>query len=141
MSRDDAEVGRWVETMRRAIDAWNREDLEGFLETWHPECEWRPAFPRSLEGVGKVYRGREGIAQAWRGVRAVWDEYRLDPEDAEVVGDSLIAIGRVHARGKESGVALDSGWSALASFRDGLAISAWDWLDREEAARAARRPG
>jgi ketosteroid isomerase-like protein len=59
-----------VETMKRAIEAWNREDLDAFLTTWHPECEWRPAFPRSLEGVGVVHRGHEGIARAWHGVRA-----------------------------------------------------------------------
>ena len=140
MAQDNLEVRRWIENMRGAISAWNLEDLDAFLETWHPECEWRPAFPRSLEGIGKIYRGHEGIAQAWRGVRGVWDEYRLDPEDAEVVGDRLVAIGRVYARGKGSGVELNSGWSALARFRDGLAISAWDWLDREEAARAAHRP-
>jgi ketosteroid isomerase-like protein len=128
---------QWLESARRAIDAWNREDLNAFLETWHPECEWRPAFPRSLEGVGAVYHGREGIARAWRGVRAVWEEYRLDPEDAQVVGGKLVVVGRVYARGKESGLELDSGWSAVISFRDGMAISAWDWLDRDEALKAA----
>jgi ketosteroid isomerase-like protein len=137
MSQENVETSVWIQTMRRAIGAWNREDLDAFLETWHPECEWRPAFPRSLEKVGGVYRGRDGIAQAWHGVRGVWAEYRLDPEDAQVVGRQLVAVGRVYARGIASGLELDSGWSALASFRDGLAISAWDWLDRDEAFRAA----
>jgi ketosteroid isomerase-like protein len=137
MSLENVEGAQWIGNMRRAIDAWNREDLDAFLETWHPDCEWRPAFPRSLEGVGTIYRGRDGIARAWRGVRAVWEEYRLSPEDARVVGDKLVAVGRVSARGKESGVELDSGWSALATFRDGLAITAWDWLDRDEALTAA----
>ena len=137
MSLENVETSMWTQTMRRAIEAWNREDLEAFLETWHPECEWRPAFPRSLEQLGVVYRGHEGIARAWHGVRGVWAEYRLDPEDAQVVGQQLVAVGRVYARGIASGLQLDSGWSALASFRDGLAISAWDWLDRGEALRAA----
>ncbi len=139
MSRENVEgveAARWIETTQVAIDAWNREDLDAFLATWHPECEWRPAFPRSLEGVGTIYRGHEGIARAWRGVRAVWAEYRLDPEEARVVGNKLVAVGRVYARGRESGLKLDSGWSALAGFRDGLAITAWDWLDRDEALRA-----
>jgi ketosteroid isomerase-like protein len=137
MSQENVEAVAWIENMRRAIDAWNGEDLDAFLETWHRDCEWRPAFPRSLEGVGTIYRGREGIARAWRGVRAVWEEYLLHPEDAQVVGDKLVVVGRVSARGRESGVKLDSGWSALATLRDGLAISAWDWLDRDEAFRAA----
>ena len=136
MSRENVEMQAEIETARRAIDAWNQEDLAAFLETWHPECEWRPAFPRSLEGVGTVYRGREGVERAWHGVRAVWEEYRLDPEDARSVGGRLVVVGRVSARGKESGLSLDSGWSALASFRDALALSAWDWLDRHAALEA-----
>jgi ketosteroid isomerase-like protein len=136
MPQENVEITQWLANARRSIDAWNREDLDAFLETWHPDCEWRPAFPRSLEGVGAVYHGREGIARAWRGVRAVWEEYRLDPEDAQVVEGSLVVVGRVYARGKESGLELDSGWSAVISFRDGVAISAWDWLDRDEALKA-----
>ena len=126
-----------IETMRRAIEAWNREDLDAFLGMWHPECQWRPAFPRSLEGVGVVYRGREGIARAWHGVRGVWAEYQLAPESTQLVGDQLVAVGQVSARGIASGLELDSGWSALASFRDGLVMKAWDWLDRDEAFKAA----
>ena len=92
-------------------------------------------FPKS-RGVGGVFRGREGIERAWRGVRAVWEEYQLDVEDAQVVGEQLVVVGRVHARGKESGLALESGWSAVVSFRDGMPVSAWDWLDRDEALKA-----
>jgi ketosteroid isomerase-like protein len=134
----DREVGSedWVETARRAIEAWNRVDLDAFLETWHPECEWRPAFPRSLEGVGIVYRGRDGIARAWHGVRAVWAVYLLDPEDAQLVGGKLVVVGQVSGRGRQSGLELESGWSALAGYRDGLLISAWDWLDRDAAFEA-----
>ena len=137
MSQENVETAAWIETLQRGIDAWNRQDLDAFLETWHLECEWRPAFPRSLEGVGTVYRGHEGIARAWHGVRAVWDEYRLEPEDARVVGDQLVATGHVYAHGKESGLDLDSGWSALITIRDGLALSAFDWLDRDTALEAA----
>jgi ketosteroid isomerase-like protein len=133
MPQENVESAFWIETARCAIDAWNREDLDAFLNAWHPDCEWRPAFPRSLEGVGTTYRGREGIERAWRGVRAVWDEYRLDPEDTKIVGERLVIVGRVSAQGRESGLDLDSGWSALATFRDRLFISAFDWLDRDAA--------
>src|ERR1044071_5487243 len=69
MSQENVEITEGFENLRRGVEAWNREDLDAFLETWHPDCEWRPAFPRSLEGVGAVYQGREGIARAWEGVR------------------------------------------------------------------------
>jgi hypothetical protein len=63
MSQENLEAASWIESLGRAIDAWNRPDLDAFLETWHRDCEWRPAFPRSLEGVGTTYRGRDGIAR------------------------------------------------------------------------------
>jgi hypothetical protein len=44
------------------------------------------------------------------------------PEDAQIVGE---AVGHVVARGRESGLELDSGWSGLASYRDELTVSAW----------------
>jgi ketosteroid isomerase-like protein len=119
MSQEKGTTEAWIETARRLIEAWNREDIDAFLDAWHPDCEWRPAFPRSLEGVGTPYRGHDGIARAWHGVRGVWDEYQLQPEDAQVVGDQLVVVGRVSGRGKESGLTLDSGWSAVVGFRDG----------------------
>ena len=137
MSSGSGSAGEWMTTVQAGIEAWNRKDLTAFLAMWHPDCEWRPAFPRSLEGVGVVYRGSDDIVRAWNGVRAVWEEYRLEPEDARVVDDQLVVTGRIFARGKESGLELESGWSALVGFRDGLAVSAWDWLDRDEAPKAA----
>ena len=62
------------------------------------------------------------------------------PEDAQVVSARLVVVGEVVARGRESGLELDSGWSGLASYRDELTLSAWDWLDRDEALEAAGLP-
>ena len=52
--------------LKRAIEAWNTGDLDGFLESWHAAAEWRPAFPKGTEGTGSVFRGPEGVAEAWR---------------------------------------------------------------------------
>jgi ketosteroid isomerase-like protein len=49
-----------VETISRAIDAWNRRDLDGFLAGAHPDLEWHPALPAGVEGSGSVYRGHDG---------------------------------------------------------------------------------
>ena len=112
-------------------------DLDGFLEVWHPECEWRPAFPKGTEGSGSVFRGLEEISQAWRGVRAAWDEYRLDVHDARQVDDgALVVLGAIYARGAGSGIELESEWSAVLRFQDSRVVSAWDWLDHRSALEA-----
>ena len=119
-----------------AIDAWNRIDLPAFLETWHAEAEWRPAFPQGTEGAGSVFRGREEIARAWENVRAAWAEYRVEADDVRVVGDDLLILGRIYARGAISDVEIDSAWSAVVRFREGTIVSAWDWLDHESGLEA-----
>jgi ketosteroid isomerase-like protein len=119
-----------------AVDAWNRLDLPAFLDTWHPEAEWRPAFPQGTEGAGAVFRGPEEIEQAWHNVRSAWEEYRLDITDARPVGDQLLVLGHLYARGAMSGVEVDSAWSAVVRFRDGKIVRAWDWLDHDHGLEA-----
>ena len=125
-----------VENARLAIEAWNRQDLPAFLETWDHEAEWRPAFPAGTEGSGAVFRGREEIALAWHGVREAWSEYQVSADEARMVGDALLVLGRIHARGAHSDVEIDAKWSAVVRFRGGKAISAWDWLDHDRALKA-----
>jgi ketosteroid isomerase-like protein len=130
-----------VEVATRAIDAWNRCDLVAFLQEWHSDCEWRPAFPKGTEGTGSVFRGHEGIDRAWGAVRVAWTVYRLDVEEARTVGDELLVLGDIFARGARRGIELESPWGAVVRFRDRKLMSAWDWLSREEALKAVGLAG
>ncbi len=84
-----------------------------------------------------VYRGREGVREAWGNVRAAWTEYRLEVENARMAGEDLVVLGHIYVRGAASGVEIDSDWSAIVRFRDDKVISAWDWLDHAHAVEAA----
>jgi ketosteroid isomerase-like protein len=98
--------------------------------------EWRPAFPAGTEGRGGIFRGHTEIARAWRGVREAWSEYRVDADEARMVGDALLVLGRIHGRGAHSDIEINSEWSAVVRFRDGKAISIWDWLDHDHPLKA-----
>ena len=52
-------------------------------------------------------------------------------------GEDLVVLGHIYLRGAESGVELDSPWSAVVRFRDGRLVRAWDWLDHSPALEAA----
>jgi ketosteroid isomerase-like protein len=53
-----------IEVVRSAFAAWNRGDLDAWLETFHPRAEWRTsgAFP----GFKPAYYGDDGRAVALR---------------------------------------------------------------------------
>lgn len=69
-------------------------------------------------------------------MRVAWTVYRLDVDEARAVGDELLVLGHIFARGAISEVELESPWGAVVRFRDGKIVSAWDWLSREEALKA-----
>jgi ketosteroid isomerase-like protein len=125
-----------VEIASRAIEAWNKLDLDAFMAVWHPEAEWRPAFPKGTQGTGSVFRGLDGIREAWHNVRTAWSVYQVEPQEVRMVGDALLVLGRIHARGEASGIEIDSDWSAVLRYRHGKVVSAWDWLDYKSALEA-----
>ncbi|HST33010.1 MAG TPA: nuclear transport factor 2 family protein [Solirubrobacteraceae bacterium] len=111
-----------------AIEAWNREDLPAFLATLAERAEWRPAFPKGTEGTGGVFGGHAEIEQAWHSVRDAWSEYQVSAEEVRLVGEELLVLGRIYARGRSSGLEIRSEWSAVVEVRDGQIVKAWDWL-------------
>jgi len=134
--RDYGDVGETEVAAASAIAAWNQLDLEAFMLGWHPDAEWRPAFPEGTQGAGAVFRGHGGIREAWHNARSAWSLYQVEPHEIRPVGESLLVLGRIHARGKASSIEIDSAWSAVLEFRDGAVSSAWDWLDHQSALRA-----
>jgi hypothetical protein len=74
-----------VETISRAIDAWNRGDLDGFLAGAHPDIEWHPVLPAGVEGSGGVYRGHDEARQFWAEFWAMFDEFRIAIQSARAV--------------------------------------------------------
>ena len=126
-----------VEAFRRATDAYNRRDVEALLDEAHPEVEWHPVIMARLEGDTTVYRGHGGIRNLFRDMEGAFAELRTDYPDIREVGDLILAIGSVHARGRESGAEIESSVASVIEFRDGKAIRVQPYLDPEDALEAA----
>ena len=87
-----------IATAQRAIEAWNRLDLDGSSKRGHPDAEWRPAFPKGTEGTGGVFRGHEGIIrETWLNVRAGWAGYRVEGGEARMVGENLLILECIYS--------------------------------------------
>ncbi len=61
-----------VEIVQRALEAWQREDLETWISGFDPSVEWYGALERLLEGPESVYRGHEGIRRPGTSIRLSW---------------------------------------------------------------------
>ena len=95
-----------MELYRRAIDAFNRRDLDAFLSMFDPEVQFFSRF-LELEGGGP-YRGNEGLRSWWDELFDVSPDFRGDIEEIRNLGDNaVIARVRFHGHGAESSVPMD----------------------------------
>ena len=123
-----------MELARRAFAAFAARDLAGVLEVLDEDVEFLPVTANLTTG-GRPYRGHDGMTRYLDDVARVWDELRVYPEEFRDLGETLVALGRMHGRG--GGMILDrpTGW--VWRFRDGKVVSIRVYASREEALRAA----
>jgi ketosteroid isomerase-like protein len=124
------------EVVRSALAAFDQQDIETLLEWCTEDVEMRSAIVGGAEA--NVYRGHDGMRQWQRERDEAFDEIALSLHETHEIGDLVVALGHLHARGAASGVSLDaeSGW--VVSVRDGRIASLHGYLDHESALAAAR---
>jgi ketosteroid isomerase-like protein len=127
--------------VRQGSEAANRRDFELLFLGFDPEIELE--LPESLAGgyvppdlVG-VHRGHNGYRRMWAGLMDVWEDLRLEPEEAIDLGDRLLLAGRVKGHARLSGIPIDQPLFQLFTLRRGLVIRQRDFAERSQAIEAA----
>ena len=126
MSRDNVEI------VRRAYDHLSRVgDFPWDLIDPEVEVHDPPSLPDS-----EIRHGREGLRATLESVTNSFDDVVFEVEDIHDAGEDVVVFIRMHARGKESGVALDVAVAHLITLGNGklMRIRA---MGREEAMEAA----
>ncbi len=117
----------------RAISGKSPEDLYRLLDAG---VEWLP-INAALEGA--PYRGHEGVQRWTDEMSRDWDAFEALPtEFHDLGGERLLALGTWRARGRSSGVELDSQPAAwLIQFRNQKIVRMQTFTDRAKALEAA----
>jgi ketosteroid isomerase-like protein len=124
-----------VELARRAFDLWNSGDVDAWVELHHPEIEWFSEIAARLEGAGTVYSGRAGMRRFWDDWHSVWD-LTIEISEFRDLGDAVIALGRMRAHGKTSGIDLEAPVAYVGEFDGGLVRKIRAYLDPNQALEA-----
>ena len=124
-----------VDAVRRCLDGWNRGDVDAWLESAHPEIEFYSEIARRMEGAETVSRGEAELRRFWDDWHAVWS---MTIEVAEIrdLGDTVVVLGRMLARGEASGVDLEQPVAYVFEFEGGLARTVRANLDPQLALEA-----
>ncbi len=126
-----------VDSFRRLADANNRRDVEAALAELDTEVEWYDAAPMLLGGGATVYSGHDGIRDLIREIWEALDETRIEFAEIRDLGDRIVATGRLHMRGRGSGIEMESPYGVVADYANGKATRVWTYLDNNKALEAA----
>ena len=126
-----------VEAFKRADGAFNRGDVEAVLEVIDPEVEFHDVFAQMLGGEAMVYRGHAGVREWFGDVSGAFAELHTEYSEIRDLGDRLVAIGHLRARGSESGAAIESPFGTVTQWKTGKMTRLRAYLDPEEALEAA----
>jgi ketosteroid isomerase-like protein len=124
-----------VDLVRRGLDAFNRKDAVALVETLDPDAELVP-MRSVLEGG--AYQGHQGLRRFMEEMDDDWESFQLAGEEFRAVGqDRVLVLGRVVARGRASGVDVDSPAAWLCYVRAGRVARVRFYSDPAEAIEAA----
>ena len=126
-----------IEVAERLAPAFNRRDLNAFLDLLAPDVEWVP-----LLGVleGRAYRGHEEIRQWIEALATDWEIFEVYYDELQDLGDQVLALGGWRGRGRASGVELgDRPATWLIDLQAGKVTRLQTFTDRAEALAAVGR--
>jgi ketosteroid isomerase-like protein len=123
-----------VELARAAFDAFSARDVEAALAVMAEDVEFLPVTANLTTG-GVPYRGHDGIRSYLEDVGRVWDELRVYPSEYRDMGETVVALGRIHGRGGGMIIDRPTGW--VWRCLNGKIVFGRVYASQEEALRAA----
>ena len=127
-----------METVQRAVEAWNADDLDAFLAQLAADVEWHPAIERGLEGKATTYRGHDGARKIWRQVRdEAWERLTNRPQEFRDLGESVLALGHIDLTARATAIEFSQELGEVFDLRAGKIIRIHDFLTHAEAIEAA----
>jgi len=122
-----------VEVVRRCLEAWNRGDLDAWVELFDEQAEF---FALRSQLEGEPYRGHEGLRQFLVDFDGEWEYVRFSRLEIRDAGEQVVALAQWDARGRASGIELHVPVGLVATVRRGRIINLRFFSDPEEALKA-----
>jgi ketosteroid isomerase-like protein len=122
--------------IRRAFDAWNARDVEGWLADVHPDGEYQPGIVVGRpEGERVVYRGHEELRGFFDEWHSTW-QTQIVLDTIEQVGELVLILGTMRMTGSQSGASAEQEVGFIARIEDDK-LRRIESYPTQEAARAA----
>jgi hypothetical protein len=127
-----------VEIVRALFKAWDERDPEAALAHIDPDVEVDMTGAQASQLDIGSDRGHAGLARVISAFTSAWDGLRWEPEVFIDAGDTVIVWLRAFAKGRESGVPVETRFASTYTLRDGVVVG---WRGYDTLAAAAESAG
>lgn len=126
--------------LRDAYEALNDGDVAGAMQVVDEQAEWHEHS--DLPEAGS-YVGRDTIRGFLEDFLESWQEFHQETEELIPANSRVLICLRLVARGKGSGIPVETRYAHLWTMRDGRGVRIDAYYDRDEALEAlhAASPG
>jgi ketosteroid isomerase-like protein len=123
------------ERYRQAVSAFNERDLDAWIGLMDEQVDIESRFSRFGQNY---FRGHRAMRRWWDDLADAWELIRVEPDEVrEVAPDQTLALIKLRAKGRESGVEVLEPTAHRVDWRDGR----WIRLRYEDRAVAERELG
>jgi ketosteroid isomerase-like protein len=131
-----------VDIVQRVLDASDRRDAAAVFAAYDPDIEWdaSEAMVAGVPWMSGIFRGHDAL-RAWlcEWVTA-WEVTEYNHEGLIDAGDHFVHFLRFRARGRKSGIELESApYAQVWTLRDGKIVRMKLYPDRATALEAVKR--
>jgi ketosteroid isomerase-like protein len=128
-----------LEFLRQGYEALSRGDVDTFKSLSRERLD--PQFEFHSVWDGRVFRGFPGTQEWISDTRETWDDYDQELEEITDLGDHVLVVLRISARGGGSGVPVTQELAVIWTFESDRAIRARSYASKAEALDAVESGG
>ena len=99
-----------VESFKRGVEAWNRDDFDTWVDQLDSEVQWFALM--------EVFRGHAGARQAWESFKGDM-QLKVRFGDIRDLGKSVLALGEMEGTGQTTRLNFTRELAQLFTYRDG----------------------
>ncbi len=128
-----------VELLREAFEAFNSEDVDRIVAV--TAADFEGVVPPELSAEPDTYRGHSGIRRYFESFQEVMDDIRFELDEFWEAGESVVAVVRLTAKGRQTEIAVEQRLAQVWTVRDGKIRRAYAYTSLAEAFEAAGLSG
>src|SRR2546423_11873970 len=101
-SEGGAGMAENAEALKKGFDAFNSGDADGVAEVMGDDVKWEGPNTEEVPGGGTT-EGKDSVLQMLGGIQEEWEEFQVTPDEFIDAGDTVIVLGHINGKHKESG--------------------------------------